>query len=44
MGVHTSVGFKHVGIVSGCGWKFERWLDVVLMQCPLGVGDRQPPV
>ena len=44
IGVHIACGFAHAGVLSACGWKFERWLDVVLMQCPLGVGDRQPPV
>ena len=44
IGAHSACGFAHAGMLSACGWKFERWLDVVLMQCPLGVGDRQPPV
>jgi phosphinothricin acetyltransferase len=44
IGVHSACGFAHTGVLSACGWKFERWLDVVLMQCPLGLGDRQPPV
>ena len=43
IGVHTSVGFKHVGTVSGCGWKFERWLDIVMMEKALGHGQNQPP-
>ena len=43
IGVHTSVGFKHVGIVSACGWKFERWLDIVMMEKALGLGQTQAP-
>ena len=43
IGVHTSVGFKHVGTVSGCGWKFERWLDIVMMEKALGLGQTQAP-
>jgi phosphinothricin acetyltransferase len=43
IGVHKSLGFQHVGIVSGCGWKFERWLDIVMMEKALGVGQSQPP-
>ena len=43
VGVHSACGFAHAGVLNACGWKFERWLDVVLMQCPLGAGDRQPP-
>jgi len=29
--------------VSGCGWKFERWLDIVMMEKALGLGKTQPP-
>jgi phosphinothricin acetyltransferase len=43
IGAHRACGFSHAGVLSACGWKFERWLDVVLMQCTLGTGDRQPP-
>jgi hypothetical protein len=28
-----------VGVVEACGWKFGRWLDIVLMQKTLGSGD-----
>ena len=41
--VHRSVGFTHVGVLKSCGWKFDQWLDVVLMEKALGLGDRQPP-
>ena len=43
IGVHTSLGFNHVGILKSCGWKFERWLDVVMMEKPLGAGDTTSP-
>ena len=43
IGVHRSVGFCHVGILKSCGWKFDRWLDVVLMDKPLGWGEACPP-
>lgn len=43
VGVHRSCGFESAGVLRGCGWKFERWLDVVLMECPLGLGDSAPP-
>jgi len=43
IGAHSACGFSHTGVLGACGWKFERWLDVVLMQCTLGVGDQQPP-
>ncbi len=42
VGVHVACGFQHVGILANCGWKFDRWLDVVLMDRPLGLGDSQP--
>ena len=43
IGVHKSVGFEHVGIVSGCGWKFNRWLDIVMMEKALGHGQSRSP-
>lgn len=39
IGVHRAIGFTHVGVLKSCGWKFGRWLDVVLMEMPLGPGD-----
>ena len=41
--VHRSVGFTDVGILKSCGWKFDRWLNVVLMERALGLGDESPP-
>ena len=41
--VHRAAGFTPAGVISSCGWKFERWLDIVLMEKPLGDGDRTPP-
>jgi phosphinothricin acetyltransferase len=43
IGVHRSVGFEPVGVLKSCGWKFDRWLDVVLMEKTLGAGDSRPP-
>jgi L-amino acid N-acyltransferase YncA len=39
VGVHRSCGFQHVGVLSACGWKFDRWLDVVLMERFIGAGN-----
>ena len=39
VGVHRTLGFEHVGVMKSAGWKFERWLDVVIMQKALGQGD-----
>ena len=43
IGVHRSLGFEVVGTLRSCGWKFDRWLDVVMMDRPLGDGDSTPP-
>jgi phosphinothricin acetyltransferase len=39
IGVHQSAGFEHVGVLKSSGWKFDKWLDVVLMDKALGEGD-----
>lgn len=44
IGVHTACGFSHVGVLGACGWKFERWLDVVLMERAIGAGATTPPL
>jgi L-amino acid N-acyltransferase YncA len=41
--VHRSVGFGSVGTLKSCGWKFDQWLDVVLMDLPLGQSDTTAP-
>ena len=43
IGVHRAVGFRHVGTIESCGWKFGRWLDIVLMEKSLGEGNRTAP-
>lgn len=43
IGVHKALGFEQVGVVQSCGWKFGRWLDIVLMQKSIGLGDSTPP-
>lgn len=43
IGVHRACGFETVGTLSNCGWKFERWLDVVLMEKTIGLGNTCPP-
>ncbi len=44
IGVHTRCGYVHVGVIAACGWKFDRWLDVVLMEKAIGAGQSNPPV
>lgn len=36
IGVHAKAGFRHVGTLEDVGHKFDRFLDVVLMQRRLG--------
>lgn len=43
VGVHRACGFTDVGVLTSCGWKFGKWLDVVLMEKPLGFANRTPP-
>ena len=43
IGLHRALGFEQVGLLRSSGWKFGRWLDVVLMQRELGAGDRAAP-
>jgi phosphinothricin acetyltransferase len=38
--LHASCGFEMVGTLRSIGFKFGRWLDSVLMQRALGLGDR----
>jgi len=44
IGVHRSLGFEPTGVINNAGWKFGRWLDVVLMQKQLGQGAETAPV
>lgn len=30
--LHTKLGFRKVGVMEKVGYKFDRWIDVVLMQ------------
>jgi L-amino acid N-acyltransferase YncA len=33
--VHEKLGFQHVGVLRGVGFKFNRWIDTVFMQLAL---------
>jgi len=41
--LHRAAGFRLVGTFEAVGFKFGRWLDTVLMQCPLGPGATTSP-
>lgn len=43
IGVHRALGFQDTGVFKSAGWKFGRWLDVVLMQRQLGQGGHSSP-
>ena len=36
--LHERLGFAHIGVLPAVGFKFGRWIDVVLMQRALGPG------
>lgn len=40
--LHAALGFRHAGVYRQVGWKFERWLDVTLMQLDLDPGGGPP--
>ena len=40
---HEACGFATVGTFRAVGWKFDRWLDTVLMQRQLGPGGAESP-
>ncbi|MDQ6917287.1 MAG: N-acetyltransferase family protein [Pseudomonadota bacterium] len=40
--LHSALGFRHAGVLSAVGRKFDRWIDTVLMQRALGPGDSAP--
>lgn len=36
--LHEALGFRHAGVFESVGFKFGRWVDIVLMQRALGPG------
>lgn len=41
--LHRACGFDMIGPIKNVGFKFDRWLDTVLMQRALGEGARTKP-
>jgi phosphinothricin acetyltransferase len=41
--LHRIAGFTHVGTFRSCGWKFNRWIDVIFMEKNIGKGDTTAP-
>ena len=43
IGLHARLGFLRAGTLRSVGFKFDRWVDTVIMQRPLGRGDGTRP-
>jgi len=43
VGLHERHGFRHVGTLQSVGFKHGGWVDTVMMQRAIGVGDELPP-
>ena len=41
--IHRALGFHMIGNIENIGYKFDRWLDTVLMQRALGPGATTKP-
>jgi phosphinothricin acetyltransferase len=41
--LHRALGFRMIGVIENVGYKFDRWLDSVLMQRDLGPGATARP-
>ena len=41
--LHRAAGFRLIGAIENVGFKFDRWLDTVLMQRALGAGNTTLP-
>lgn len=41
--LHEAQGFTHMGILTAVGFKFGRWVDIIMMQRALGPGDSTLP-
>jgi phosphinothricin acetyltransferase len=42
--LHQALGFSRIGVLPAIGFKFDSWIDIVLMQRALGPGAGAPPV
>jgi phosphinothricin acetyltransferase len=41
--LHEALGFRTASTLKSVGFKFGRWVDAIVLQRPLGEGDRTPP-
>ncbi|MCX7380532.1 MAG: GNAT family N-acetyltransferase [Alphaproteobacteria bacterium] len=42
--LHRACGFTDAGMLPAIGWKFDRWLDSILMTRALGPGANESPI
>ena len=42
--LHRGAGLTFCGVIHSVGYKFGRWLDSVIMELPLGEGDKAAPI
>jgi phosphinothricin acetyltransferase len=41
--LHERLGFAHIGVLPAVGFKFGRWIDIIMMQRELGAGSDTLP-
>ena len=41
--LHEALGFSHIGVLPSVGYKFDRWVDIIMMQRQLGPGSDTLP-
>jgi phosphinothricin acetyltransferase len=41
--LHQRLGFTHIGVLPSVGFKFGRWVDIIMMQRELGPGSDSLP-
>jgi L-amino acid N-acyltransferase YncA len=42
--LHDRFGFRHVGVLKAVGFKFDRWIDTVLMQRSINRTSQEDPL
>jgi len=42
--LHSSLGFRQIGVLTGVGYKLGQWVDTVVMQRDLGDGMTSLPL